>query len=173
MDTGLAKPGNNPLSSGYVDFHCFAFTCLTQFFQCTGLTVPAFRSRVFLLIRFDITVCGQEIPCLLAGRRDVADGCRAIFTAKLRAKTRFLGLFQSLLQLDIAERLMPVPSVGSRTGASQPDGFALALADVPIKRDMVRRAAAVPRYGFSTRSLVAGRQQALLCRYCLLQRRRL
>lgn len=46
---------------------------------------------------------------------DNANVVREVFTAKLRAKTEFLGLFQQFLfQLDIAERLtMFVPSVGS------------------------------------------------------------
>ncbi len=98
-----------------VDFHCFAFTCLTQFFWnvLAWIVFQFFDPDTFAVnFRFDITVSRtgdahtDRAGCAVTWQTDNADVVREVFTAKLRAKTEFLGLFQQFLfQLDIAERL--------------------------------------------------------------------
>lgn len=97
-----------------VDFHCFAFTCLTQFLWnvLAWVVFQFFDPDTFAVdFRFNVTVSGAgdshayRAGCAVTWQTDNADVVREVFTAKLRAKTEFLCLFQQFLfQLDIAER---------------------------------------------------------------------
>ncbi|CST12086.1 Uncharacterised protein [Shigella sonnei] len=98
-----------------VDLHRFAFTGLTQFLWnvLTWIVFQFFDPDTFAVdFRFNVTVSGAgdahayRAGCAVTWQTDNANVVREVFTAKLRAKTEFLGLFQQFLfQLDIAERL--------------------------------------------------------------------